>query len=129
MQHTVLIFDDDVEILQICTIILEGRGFRVVGESSCKDVVEKVIASQADVVLMDNSIPPIGGIEATRLIRENEATKHIPVVFFSANSHVTLLSQQAGADFCLPKPFDISQLEKVVSQAAASRLSDVAPTS
>lgn len=128
MERTVLIFDDDIEILQICSIILEGKGFRVVTENSCTDVMKKVIDCAADVILMDNSIPPTGGIEATRIVKENENTKHIPVIFFSANSHVTFLSEQAGADFCLPKPFDINQLEEMVS-LAAGKLSGVAPNS
>jgi CheY-like chemotaxis protein len=117
MKHTVLIFDDDAEILQICAIILESKGFRVVTENSCEDVTGKVIRSGADVVLMDNSIPYIGGIEATRIVKQHESTKHIPVIFFSANSHVASLSQQAGADYYLPKPFDISKLEEMVSRA------------
>lgn len=117
MKHTVLIFDDDAEILQICAIILESKGFHVVTENSCENVVEKVIGAGADVILMDNSIPFIGGIAATRIIKQDESTRHIPVIFFSANSHVASLSEQAGADYCLPKPFDISTLEEMVSRA------------
>ena len=117
MKPTVLIFDDDAEILQICTIILENKGFRVVAENSCEDVVRKVTGSGADVVLMDNSIPMMGGIEATRLIKQDAATRDIPVIFFSANFNVASLGKQAGADYYLPKPFDISTLEEMVVQA------------
>lgn len=117
MKNTILIFDDDAEILQICTIILESKGFKVVMENCCENVVEKVISSRADVVLMDNSIPQIGGIEATRLIKQNESTRDVPVIFFSANFNVASLSRQAGADYYLPKPFDICTLEEMVMQA------------
>lgn len=117
MKNTVLIFDDDAEILQICTIILEHKGFRVVAENSCDNVIQKVTDSRADVILMDNSIPQIGGIEATRLIKQDEHTRHIPVVFFSANFNVAALCRQAGADYYLPKPFDINALEEMVARA------------
>jgi two-component system, OmpR family, alkaline phosphatase synthesis response regulator PhoP len=121
MQNTVLIFDDDTEILQICTIILESKGFKVVIENCCENVIEKVSNSGADVILMDNSIPHTGGIEATKAIKQNPQTRHIPVIFFSANFNVASLSQQAGADYYLPKPFDISTLEEIVVQAASGR--------
>jgi two-component system cell cycle response regulator DivK len=117
MKPTIIIFDDDAEILQICAIILKSRGYNVVTENSCEQVVKKVEDSGAGVILMDNSIPNSGGIEATRTIKQTASIKHIPVIFFSANSNIILLSQQAGAEYFLPKPFDISELEAVVSHA------------
>ncbi|MEO5563682.1 MAG: response regulator [Chitinophagaceae bacterium] len=117
MKNTIIIFDDDAEILQICAIILESKGFRVVTQNSCDDVADKIIASGAHVILMDNSIPQAGGIAATRTIKGTDGTKHIPVIFFSANFNVEVLSQQAGAEYFLAKPFDISQLEQLVTQA------------
>jgi two-component system, OmpR family, alkaline phosphatase synthesis response regulator PhoP len=117
MKHTVIIFDDDAEILQICAIILESKGFHVVTEVNCDNVIEKVMQSGAHVVLMDNSIPKMGGIAATRMLKESDQTKHVPVIFFSANSHVASLCEEAGAEYHLAKPFDISQLESLVSEA------------
>ena len=117
MENTVIIFDDDAEILQICAIILQARGFKVATENNCDDIVQKIITSGAHVILMDNSIPQSGGIAATKLIKETEATKNIPVIFFSANSNVAVMSQQAGAEYYLAKPFDITELEETVSQA------------
>jgi CheY-like chemotaxis protein len=120
MKSTIIIFDDDAEILQICSIILKSRGFNVVTENSCEQVAKKVLDSGADVILMDNSIPNSGGITATKIIKQTENIKHIPVIFFSANSNVALLSKQAGAEYFLPKPFDISDLEAVVGLAASN---------
>ena len=117
MKNTIIIFDDDAEILQICSIILESKGFRVVTANNCDDVAQKIIDAGADVILMDNSIPQSGGIAATRVIKGTEATKNIPVIFFSANFNVETLSQQAGAEYHLAKPFDISQLETLVLEA------------
>jgi two-component system cell cycle response regulator DivK len=117
MKHTIIIFDDDTEILHICAIILESKGFRVVTESNCDEVTRKILDAGAEVVLMDNSIPKTGGIAATKLIKETAGTRHIPVIFFSANSHVATMSQEAGAEYYLAKPFDISTLEKTVWQA------------
>ncbi|HEY0434477.1 MAG TPA: hypothetical protein VGC95_11420, partial [Chitinophagaceae bacterium] len=59
------------------------------------------------------------GVEATRLIKGNAATAHIPVVFFSANTHVAELTREAGADIYIQKPFDISTFEQVLGQMIA----------
>jgi len=117
MKNTIIIFDDDAEILQICAIILESKGFRVVTANNCDNVAQKIIDAGAHVILMDNSIPQSGGIAATRIIKETESTKHIPVIFFSANFNVETLSRQAGAEYHLAKPFDIAQLETLVLDA------------
>ena len=76
------------------------------------------VAESPDVILMDNWIPDIGGIKATRLIKESDRFQQIPVIFFSANNDVTEMAANAGAEFSLQKPFDISELENIVVKAA-----------
>lgn len=117
MNKRVLILDDDLDILQICTIVLKKKGFDVFTLSTSNQVIEQVKAFQPDVILMDNWIPGPGGIEATRTLKLDTATHDIPVIFFSANSNVTQLAQEARADFFLQKPFDISELEGIVQLA------------
>jgi CheY-like chemotaxis protein len=117
MNKRVLILDDDLDILQICTIVLKKKGFDVSTLNHSNQVVEQVTAYQPDVILMDNWIPGPGGIEATRMLKMNPETQDIPVIFFSANSNVTQLAQEAKADYFLQKPFDISELEGIVQMA------------
>jgi CheY-like chemotaxis protein len=117
MGKRVLILDDDLDILQICTIVLRKKGFEVSTLSNSSQVVEQVKALQPDVILMDNWIPGPGGIEATRTLKLDTSTQDIPVIFFSANSNVTQLAQEARADYFLQKPFDISELEGIVQLA------------
>jgi two-component system, OmpR family, alkaline phosphatase synthesis response regulator PhoP len=117
MKKRVLILDDDIDILQICTIVLKRKGFDVLTLNNSNQVVEQVTAYQPDVILMDNWIPGPGGIEATRSLKISPETQDIPVIFFSANSNVTQLAQDAQADYYLQKPFDISELEGIVQMA------------
>jgi two-component system cell cycle response regulator DivK len=67
------------------------------------------------VILMDNWIPDEGGIIATQRIKSNEILKDIPVIYFSANSDIESLTRSAGADAYLAKPFDLEDLERVIS--------------
>ena len=109
--------DDDLDILQICTIVLKKKGFDVLTLNTSNQVVEQVKKYQPNVILMDNWIPGPGGIEATRSLKLEPGTHDIPVIFFSANSNVTQLAQEAQADYFLQKPFDISELEAIVQMA------------
>src|ERR1700733_1398284 len=119
MNKRVLILDDDLDILQICTIVLKKKGFDVLTLNHSNQVLEQVNAYHPDVILMDNWIPGPGGIEATRMLKTDTATHDIPVIFFSANSNVTQLARDAQADYFLQKPFDISELEAIVQIAIA----------
>jgi CheY-like chemotaxis protein len=119
MIKRVLIFDDDVDILQICTIVLRKKGFEVVTLNNSNQVVGQVRSRRPDVIIMDNWIPGPGGIEATRLLKLSPETQDIPVIFFSANSNVAQLALDAHADYFLQKPFDITELEAIVQMALA----------
>lgn len=111
----IIIFDDDEDILSICNYILEEQGWEVHTHTDCNNIIEKVSAVIPDVILMDNWIPDAGGIIATQTLKKDEKLKHIPVVYFSANSDIQLLADHAGAEAYLAKPFDLEELEKVIS--------------
>ena len=111
-----MIFDDDSDILEICSIILQQKGFEVRTENTCKDILEKVSSYQPDVIMMDNKIPDEGGIQSTKKLKSHPATSFIPVIFFSANTNVVALSKEATAEYYLQKPFDIEELEQLVKE-------------
>jgi CheY-like chemotaxis protein len=116
MKKTIVIFDDDTDILELCKILLKGRGYNVITYDNCRDIIQKVTSVSADLVLMDNKIPDLGGIAATRELKANDTTRAIPVIYFSANTNVEQLSREAAADGFLQKPFNISDLEKIVER-------------
>ncbi|MET3977962.1 DNA-binding NtrC family response regulator [Mucilaginibacter sp. UYP25] len=111
----IIIFDDDEDILSICSYILEEQGWEVHTFTDCNDITEKVSGISPDVILMDNWIPDAGGIIATQTLKKDEVLKNIPVVYFSANSDIQLLADHAGAETYLAKPFDLEELEKVIN--------------
>jgi DNA-binding NtrC family response regulator len=67
----IIIFDDDEDILSICTYILEDQGWEVTSFSDCNDIVERVNSIRPFVIFMDNWIPDEGGIAATQKIRSS----------------------------------------------------------
>ncbi len=112
--YNISIFDDDENILELCSFILEQKGYNVKTFDNCNNIVEVVRSEKPDLIFMDNWIPEVGGIQATRAIKGEDDLKQIPVIYFSANNDIKLLAEKAGADTYLPKPFDISDLESVV---------------
>jgi len=121
MRNRVIVYDDDKDILEVCSIILNMRGYDVLCKENCKEVLADISNYDPHVILMDNWLPDVGGVKAVQLIKSIPKYKKIPVIFFSANSHVEELAKEAGADFLLKKPFDIKGLEQVLKSAMASR--------
>ena len=118
MSKRVLIFDDDIDILSICTYILEEQGWEVKTSSHCNNIVDTVRSFMPQVILMDNWIPDTGGVIATQSIKQEIDLKDIPVIYFSANNDIQSLARQAGADTYLEKPFDLNELEAVIDKVA-----------
>ena len=115
----IIIFDDDEDILSICSFILEEQGWVVSAFADCNNIIEKVSDIMPDVILMDNWIPDDGGIIATQKLKQNETLKSIPIIYFSANSDIELLANHAGAESYLAKPFDLEELERVINKVLA----------
>ncbi len=122
MSKRILIFDDDVDILSICSFILEEQGWDVHTSPHCNDIVNNVRNIQPDVILMDNWIPDSGGVIATQTLKKEDDLKNIPVIYFSANNDIQSLANQAGADTYLEKPFDLTELEMVIERATVSKV-------
>ncbi len=120
MPGRVMIFDDDTDLLEVCGIVLKSKNYVVSGLNKCNDILDEIKSFSPNVILMDNWIPDEGGVQATRQIKSDFSLKSIPVIFFSANDHVEELAAEAGAEFYLQKPFDIDELENVVSKAIAA---------
>ena len=77
----ILIFDDDTTLLELISIIFKDGGYEVDISQTSHNILEKVSEFHPDIILMDNWIPNIGGIEATKLLKSNEQFRNIPVLY------------------------------------------------
>jgi len=112
----ILIFDDDKSILDVFTIIFSENGYEVEVSETSHNIIERVADFRPHLILMDNWIPDIGGIEAVKLLRNHREFKDIPVIYISANSDINTLAKKAEADDYLAKPFELQILEKKVEK-------------
>lgn len=119
-EKTVLVFDDDLDLLDIFKFLFEDKGWKVHTANNCGDVANKVREVAPDIILMDNWIPPTGGIVATQTLKTDDQLKIIPVIYVSANNDIKDLAAKAGADAYLPKPFDFTALQHMAERLLAN---------
>ena len=102
--------DDDLDHLSICKLILTNRGFNVLVLWNTDVLLEVVKDFQPDLIFMDHRMPRRDGIHATRMLKDNDSTKDIRVIFFSGVEKAEQFAREAGADGFLPKPFNVETL-------------------
>jgi two-component system cell cycle response regulator DivK len=108
----VLLVDDNEASADMLRRRLERRGFVVIAARDGRSGVAAAEQEQPDLVLMDLSLPEIDGWQATRLLKANPATSHIPVVALTAHAFLTdrQRSLEAGCDEFETKPVNFDAL-------------------
>lgn len=88
--------------------------------SACdgKEGVEKALAEPPDLILMDIEMPRMNGIEACKLLKQNEATKKIPVILLTMRSEEPFVRQgyDSGCSDFLTKPVNEQKLAMVIKK-------------
>lgn len=107
IENKVIIVDDEENIRELVADILESEKFKVIKCSDTDEGYKRILKSKPDLVILDVKMPQIGGIELCRLLRENNATKKIPVIMLTVESTETdkVIGLGVGADDYITKPF------------------------
>jgi DNA-binding LytR/AlgR family response regulator len=108
---TILLVDDNAELLHGLTTLLENGGYRVVTLPNGATISETVALEKPDLVVLDVMMPLVDGWEALRRIRENPANEHIPVMMLTAKSteDAKVHGFSLGTDDYLAKPFGVRE--------------------
>ncbi len=117
----ILIADDVPQNVELLTFTLTQGGHRTVTASDGEEAVDKFIAGQFDVVLMDVHMPGTDGLQATRLIRQHERVNGLrptPVIALTASvmAEDRRAALQAGMDGFAVKPLDLPRLFDEIAQ-------------
>jgi DNA-binding response OmpR family regulator len=120
---TVLIADDDLEILNLTRSLLRRRGFEVLEASDGDEAIAKVLESRPDLVILDVMMPGQSGWEVCRSIRETESLKNTGVIMLTGVGQRMneMTSPLYGADGYLDKPFEFEALDALVSEVLEKR--------
>ncbi|MEM7246584.1 MAG: response regulator [Acidobacteriota bacterium] len=103
----VLLVEDNPANVRLFSMLLEKKGYTVVLAGTAEDGIEAAREHLPDLIIMDLQLPgQIDGVEATRTLKAEDATKHIPIVVVSAHAfkEVRDAARAAGCDDFLTKP-------------------------
>ena len=104
MKEKILIDDDEKEIADLVTLYLENEGFEVYKYYDSREALEKILAQEMDLAVLDIMMPEISGLELCRKIREKYA---YPIIMLTAKgTQIDKINGLAlGADDYMTKPF------------------------
>ena len=120
----VLIVEDNESLRDLLARILERLDCLPVLASHGKDGLQKAIAEQPDLILMDMLMPVMDGWEAARALRANPETRNIPILATTAlfASYEVKTFLEAGCDGYLVKPFTVMELRRKIAELSVSPL-------
>ena len=120
---TILVIDDDLSIHSAVEELLDGVVDWVRKAALPGDGVRLAIQQKPDVILLDVNMPQIDGFKVCHLIKENESTRDIPIIFLTIDQNVDHLAKAldcGGSDYIL-KPFNAIELDARVRVALRTK--------
>lgn len=119
--QTILVVDDDKDILEVLQYILEDSGYQVDTLSDGHYLFEKIKAHMPDLILLDIMLGNMDGRELCRDVKAQIETHDIPVILISASHVINAPFHQNGApDDFIAKPFDIKVLLNCIEKQLAA---------
>ncbi|MEO8004158.1 MAG: sigma-54 dependent transcriptional regulator [Betaproteobacteria bacterium] len=115
--HSVLIVDDEDDILELIELTLLRMGLEVERASTVKDAIEKVQAGNFDLCLTDMRLPDGEGLELVQFISDNLSDLPVAVITAHGNTENAVAALKAGAFDYLAKPVSLEQLRTLVKSA------------
>ena len=109
MKKRILVADDDEDIRNIFGIILKNAGYEADLVSNGKDLLNDNFKIP-DLFLIDKQLSGVNGLDVCRHLKSNKKTKRIPLLMISASPDIGILSEKAGADGCIEKPFELKEV-------------------
>lgn len=116
MAKTILVVDDDEEILEGFTAMLESGGYIVHTASDAKTLLHLSTNTLPDLIILDVLLSGIDGRVMCKRLKKQKITKYIPFIMISAAPNVEQSVKEAQADDYLSKPFEMDKLFTIVKR-------------
>ena len=116
MSKSIVVADDDPDILSIVAMSLETQGYDVYKATNGREAVDLVRDHHPDLIILDMMMPVMSGYEAIAELKADDTTSTIPIVGLSAKAMATDMERatDVGIDGYITKPFRIAQLLSVI---------------
>jgi two-component system alkaline phosphatase synthesis response regulator PhoP len=126
--ETILIVEDDKNILELVKFNLESEGFRILTSSKGNAGLEVALKERPSLVILDLMLPEMNGLEICKTLKRNERTSLIPIIMLTAKGTESdkVVGLELGADDYITKPFSPRELVARV-KAVLRRSQEKAP--
>jgi CheY-like chemotaxis protein len=111
-KKTIMVVDDNPDIITIVKTILEGRGYTVFSASGGPELLNMLPNKKPDLIILDIMMPEMDGLEVLTRLKGKTETASIPVILLTAKVQYedVLGGYKLGADYYITKPFTSTQL-------------------
>jgi two-component system, OmpR family, alkaline phosphatase synthesis response regulator PhoP len=111
-QRTIMVVDDNPDIITIVKTILEGKGYHVLSASSGQELLNLLPDRTPDLIILDIMMPEMDGLEVLGRLKAVAETASVPVILLTAKVQYedVLGGYKLGADYYITKPFTSTQL-------------------
>jgi len=118
----VLTIDDETEVLELLSELLDASGFSVKSSNDATKGLEIAKEFRPDAIVLDIIMPQMDGYQFCKLLKKEKSTKNIPVIFLTGVDPQDDSGKafQAGGQLFVKKPFRIDELVPVIKIAAMS---------
>jgi two-component system, OmpR family, alkaline phosphatase synthesis response regulator PhoP len=130
---TILVVDDEDDILELLDYNLTKEGFRVVRAATGENALDLAKAERPDLIVLDLMLPGLDGLEVCKRVRAERSTSSIPIVMLTAKGEEAdiVLGLELGADDYVTKPFSprvLTARVRAVLRRRSRGAPDEAPT-
>ena len=117
-KQKILIVEDEESLLKLESILLTSKGYEVRGVSNGQQALDAIAEEHPDLVLLDIMLPEIDGFEVCQRIKDDPATKGIPVIMLTAKKSREDMArgEKVGADWYITKPFKSAMVIETIQR-------------
>jgi len=115
---TVLIADDEQDIVETLQFMLEAEGIKCITAYNGEDALNFAKNFNPDLILLDVMMPKMNGYKVCRLLKFDKKYKDIPILIITARSQEEdrLIGEETGADEYITKPFEIIEITEKIKK-------------
>ncbi|OJX41448.1 MAG: two-component system response regulator [Chloroflexi bacterium 44-23] len=113
MHKTIVYIEDDLEMIELVKLILDKRGYDLIGAIGGRKGIDTLLVNKPDLILLDLMMPDVDGWEVYQQIKSTERLKNIPVIVITAKAQSidrVLGLEIAKVDGYITKPFKPQEL-------------------
>jgi two-component system alkaline phosphatase synthesis response regulator PhoP/two-component system response regulator VicR len=123
---TILAVDDERSIVRLVQVNLERQGYNVLTAADGREALDQIAKHRPDMVICDVMMPYMDGLEVLRHLRQDPATRELPVIMLTARAQDqdVFVAYRGGATCYLTKPFNPPELISFVRRIFATEMQD-----